>query len=97
MMPKRRAIDAMEEAGLKCHPEEGVIVISFDATRLALQYCLEGKIALSVECNPLQGPYVDDVIRRLERGETIEREIRVEETQFDYLTITQEMIDSRKY
>lgn len=91
------AIDAMEEAGLKCHPEEGVIVISFDATRLALQYCLEGKIALSVECNPLQGPYVDDVIRRLERGETIEREIRVEETQFDYLTITQGMIDSRKY
>lgn len=91
------AIDAMEEAGLKCDPEDGVIVISFDATRLALQYCLEGKIALNVECNPLQGPYVDEVIKRLERGETIEREIYVEETQFDYLTITQEMIDSRKY
>jgi len=91
------AIDAMEEAGLKCDPVDGVIVISFDATRLALQYCLEGKIALNVECNPLQGPYVDEVIKRLERGETIEREIYVEETQFDYLTITQEMIDSRKY
>ena len=91
------AIDAMEEAGLKCDPVDGVIVISFDATRLALQYCLEGKIALNVECNPLQGPYVDEVIKRLERGETIEREIYVDETQFDYQTITQEMIDSRKY
>ena len=91
------AIDAMEEAGLKCHPEEGVIVISFDATRLALKYCLEGKIGLTVECNPLQGPYVDDVIKRLELGEFVEKEIVVEETQFDYLTTTQEMIDSRKY
>jgi len=91
------AIDAMEEAGLRCHPEDGVIVISFDATRLALQYCLEGKIALDIECNPLQGPYVDDVIKRLERGEAIERQVVVEETQFDYLTTTQEMIDSRKY
>lgn len=91
------AIDAMEEAGLKCHPEEGVIVISFDATRLALRYCLEGKIGLSVECNPLQGPYVDKAIKQLESGVPIDRLIYVEETQFDYLTITQEMIDSRKY
>lgn len=91
------AIDAMEEAGLKCHPEEGVIVISFDATRLALMYCLEGKIGLSVECNPLQGPYVDEAIKQLENGVPIDRKIHVEETQFDYLTITQEMIDSRKY
>ena len=87
------AIDAMEEAGLKCHPEEGVIVISFDATRLALKYCLEGKIGLTVECNPLQGPYVDDVIKRLEMGEFMKGILL--ETQFDYLTTTQEMIDSR--
>ena len=50
-----------------------------------------------MECNPLQGPYVDDVIKRLELGEFVEKEIVVEETQFDYLTTTQEMIDSRKY
>jgi simple sugar transport system substrate-binding protein len=30
------AIDAMEKAGLKCGAEDGVIVISFDATRLGL-------------------------------------------------------------
>lgn len=91
------AIDAMEEVGLKCNAEGGVVVISFDATRLALKYCLGGKIALDVECNPLQGPYVDGIIKRLERGEPIEREIYIEEIQFDCYTITQEMIAVRKY
>lgn len=91
------AIDAMEEAGLKCNAQDGVIVISFDATKLGLEYCLQGKIALDVECNPLQGPYVEEIIQRLERGEPIERVEFVEETQFDCFTITQEMIDGRKY
>jgi simple sugar transport system substrate-binding protein len=90
-------IDAMEEAGLKCNTEDGVIVISFDATRLGLEYCLKGKIGLTVECNPLQGPYVNDIIQKLNRGEPIERETYIEETQFDCFNITQEMIDSRGY
>ena len=38
------AIAALEEAGLVCNPVDGVIVISFDATRLGLQYCLEQKL-----------------------------------------------------
>lgn len=91
------AIDAMEEAGLKCNVNDGVIVISFDATRLGLKYCLEGKIGLTVECNPLQGPYVDEMIKRLERNEPIEQKKYIEETQFDFFTITQEMIDHREY
>lgn len=91
------AIDAMEEAGLKCNVDDGVIIISFDATKLALEYCLEGKIGLDVECNPLQGPYVDGIIKRIQRGEPVEREKYIEETQFDYFTITQRIIESRKY
>jgi simple sugar transport system substrate-binding protein len=91
------AIDAMEKAGLKCDVNGGVIIISFDATKLALKYCLEGKIGLDVECNPLQGPYVDEIIKRLEHGEPIEREKYIDEAQFDYFTITQRIIDSRKY
>lgn len=91
------AIDAMEEAGLNCNAEGGVIVISFDATRLGLEYCLQGKISLNVECNPLQGPYVHELIQRLERGEPIEREIIIEESLFDCFTITQETIDQRQY
>lgn len=91
------AIDAMEEAGLKCNTENGVIVISFDATKRGLEYCLKGKIGLTVECNPLQGPYVDDVIKRLERNEPIKKDQYVEEKQFDSFTITQDIIDQRKY
>lgn len=91
------AIDAMEEAGLECNVKDGVIVISFDATKLGLEYCMKGKIGLDVECNPLQGPYVDDIIRRLQRGETVERQKLIEETQFDCFTITQKMINNRKY
>ncbi|MCX7714704.1 MAG: ABC transporter substrate-binding protein [Clostridia bacterium] len=91
------AIDAMEEAGLKCNVNGGVIVISFDATKLGLEYCLKGKIALDVECNPLQGPYVNEIIQKLQRGEPIEREKLIDETQFDCFTINKKMIDGRQY
>ncbi len=91
------AIDAMEEAGLSCNTDGGVIVISFDATKLGLTYCLQGKIALNVECNPLQGPYVADIIQRLQRGETVEQVKHVDETAFDCFTITKAMIDARGY
>jgi len=91
------AIDAMMAAGLKCNAEDGVIVISFDATKVGLRYCLEGKIALNVECNPLQGPYIDEIIKKLERGEPIERERFIDETYFDYRNVTQDIIDQRSY
>ncbi len=91
------AIDAMEEAGLRCNVEGGVIVISFDATRLGLEYCLQGKIALNVECNPLQGPYVDEIIKKLAAGRSIEKLKYIKETQFDSFTITREIIDNREY
>ncbi len=91
------AIDAMNKVNMKCDVNDGVIVISFDATRLGLTYCLEGKIGLNVECNPLQGPYVDEIIKKLEKGEPVGREKYIDETQFDCFTITQEMIDLRKY
>jgi ABC-type sugar transport system substrate-binding protein len=91
------AIDAMEKAGLQCNANNGVIVISFDATRLGLTNCFMGKIGLNVECNPLQGPYVDEIIKRLYRGESIEREKYIDETQFDSFTITKQMIDARGY
>lgn len=91
------AIDAMNEAGLKCDATDGVIVISFDATKKGLEYCLEGKIALDVECNPLQGPYVDEIIKKLRSNQPIAREQFIDESQFDCFTITQSIIDSRKY
>ncbi len=47
------AIEALEQRGYVCGKD--VDVICFDATRNALRFCMEGKIALAVESNPLLG------------------------------------------
>lgn len=89
-------IDALEEHGIS-YGRDGVIIISFDATRMALGKCLEGKINFVAECNALQGSCVADIITSLENGEDIEKISFVSETQFDCDTITQQMIDCRKF
>lgn len=90
------AIDAIEAAG-KTVGKDGITVISFDTTRAGLNDVLAGKISLDVECNPLHGPRVQEIIEKLEAGEEVEKTAYVDETQFDSETITQEMIDERAY
>ncbi|MBE5778489.1 MAG: ABC transporter substrate-binding protein [Clostridiales bacterium] len=89
------AIDALKAAGLT--PGEDVFVVSFDASHNALQLTLAGEISFDVECNPLHGPRVEDIIQRLEKGSTPPKYTYVDETAFDSETITQEMIDQREY
>lgn len=91
------AMQALTEAGYSLGGEDGVIVISFDATRAGLTACLEGKISLNVECNPLHGPRVEKIIRQIEAGETPEKEYYVEETYFESGSLTKEFIESRAY
>lgn len=91
------AIQALTEAGYSLGGEDGVIVISFDATRAGLTACLEGKISLNVECNPLHGPRVEKIIQQIEAGETLEKEYYVEETYFESGTLTEEFIEARTY
>ena len=91
------AMRALDEAGLRYGEGGDVILISFDAVREALQYCLEGKIDLCVECNPLHGPRVEELIRQYEEGESIPKHIYVEELIFTKDRLTQELIDSREY
>lgn len=90
------AIQALEEHGLVCG-EGGVSVIAFDATRNCLSYCMEGKIALAVECNPLLGPLVEQVIQMLNTGKVPDKHYYVEETSFTGDMLTQELIDQRNY
>ena len=91
------AMRALDEAGLRYGEGGDVILISFDAVREALQYCLEGKIDLCMECNPLHGPRVEELIRQYEEGESIPKHIYVEELIFTKDRLTQELIDSREY
>ncbi len=90
------AIKALESFGYTCG-RNGVSIISFDATYNALVYCQKGKIALTVECNPLLGPLVESVIRTIEEGKVPEKNRYVEESAFTPEDITEELLSSRKY
>ena len=90
------AIQALEEQGYVCG-RDGARVITFDATRGALAQCLEGRIALAVECNPLLGPLVEEVIRTMEAGGTPEKHRYVEEQIFTAEDLTEALIEAREY
>lgn len=91
------AIQALQEAGLKCGAKDGVIVISFDATSEGLTNCLSGTISLDVECNPLQGPYIAKIIQNLRQGKSVDRISYIDETSFDCFSITKDTIKNRDY
>lgn len=89
------AIEALEQRGYTCGRD--VDVICFDATRTALELCMDGKIALAVECNPLLGPMVADIIQTLEAGKIPKKVNYVEETMFTKDILTEELIAARTY
>lgn len=89
------AIQALEEMGYVCGRD--VDVISFDATRNCLKLCMEGKISLAVECNPLQGPLAAEIVQQLEAGETPEKYRHIEETAFTARNLTEALIAARQY
>jgi simple sugar transport system substrate-binding protein len=91
------AMQALDEAGITYGTGGDVIIISFDATNAGLTACLEGKIDLDVECNPLHGPRVEKIIEQLEAGAEPEKYSYVEETYFTPETLTQDLIDKRQY
>lgn len=90
------AIEAMQEAGVSFGEGGDVTVISFDATRDALELVKEGRINVDVECNPVQGAYVDEIIQKLENGETVEKYYVVEEVVFTKENATA-FLEDRKY
>ena len=91
------AMQALDEAGITYGVGGDVIIISFDAVRRALEDCMAGKINLCVECNPLHGPRVDELIRQYLAGASIPKQIFVEETVFTPDMLTPERIAERQY
>ncbi len=89
-------IQALEEAGYTCGGD-GVKVITFDATRASLEACMEGKISLAVECNPLLGPKIEEIIEIMEKGEKPEKQQYLEEKCFTKDMLTKELIEERQY
>ncbi len=91
------AIDAMKEAGIEVDAEDGPVIISFDAVKDALLAVKNREIDAEFECNPLTGPYIDDIIRKLEKGETVERTTYVDETYFDHTMDLDALMKERDY
>jgi simple sugar transport system substrate-binding protein len=88
------AIDAIEAAGLV--PGKDIIIISIDAVKAALEEIVAGRINASIECNPLHGPRVAEIIRKLEAGEPVEKKIYVNEEIFDIKNAA-ERLPTREY
>jgi ABC-type sugar transport system substrate-binding protein len=75
------AIQAIEEAGLK--PGKDIIIVSIDGVRDAFKAMIEGKLNCSVECSPLLGPQLFDVIEKVAAGQEVPKRIVTQEGVFD--------------
>jgi len=74
------AIQAIEEAGLK--PGEDIRIVSIDGVRGAFEAMKAGKLNATVECNPLLGPQLAQLIRDVHGGKVVPKRVVVEEGVF---------------
>ena len=63
------AIEAIEAAGKK--PGDDIKIITIDAVKDGMQALADGKINFIVECSPLLGPQLMDLVKKVHAGETI--------------------------
>ena len=89
------AVAALDKANISHGVGKDVIVMGFDCNKWALEELLAQNWNYDGQCNPFQSSYIDDVIKKLEAGESIsEKVIIMDEKGFDATTITQEDVDN---
>ncbi|WP_369169080.1 ABC transporter substrate-binding protein [Streptomyces sp. R28] len=74
------AIQAIEAAGKK--PGKDILIVTVDGVKDGFIAMSEGKINAIVECNPLLGPQLMEVVKKVHAGETVERWIKTKESDF---------------
>ena len=74
------AIEAIEAAGLV--PGEDIKIVTVDAVKDGMQALADGKINFIVECSPLLGKQLIEIVKQINDGETPEKRIITEETTF---------------
>lgn len=87
-------IQALKAAGKK--PGEDVVIISFDAVRAAFEAMIRGEMNVSIECNPLHGPKVAELAKKIVAGEKVDKVQYMEEGIYSAETAEQEL-PNRKY
>ncbi|KFI07456.1 ABC transporter substrate-binding protein [Massilia sp. BSC265] len=88
------AIQAIEEAGLK--PGKDILVVSIDGVRGAFEAMLQGKLNVTVECNPLLGPQLIQTAQLVKAGKQVAKRITVDEGVFPAEVAAKEF-PNRKY
>ncbi|MFD0693206.1 ABC transporter substrate-binding protein [Paenibacillus sp. GCM10027628] len=88
------AIQALEEAGIK--PGKDILVISLDGTKDAFTAMKDGKINVIVECNPLMGPQVMQIVKDVVAGKEVPKRILTKEGVFPQETAEKEL-PNRQY
>jgi ABC-type sugar transport system substrate-binding protein len=76
------AIEAIEEDG-RFRPGVDIKIVSVDASNEALKAIMDGKLNVSVECNPLLGKQFFELALKVVNGEAVDKRIPSIETIFD--------------
>ena len=88
------AVAALDKNNISHGVGKDCIVMGFDCNKWALEELLKKNWNYDGQCNPFQSSYIDDVIKKLEKGEKIENKtIIMDEKGFDAEKITQEDVD----
>ncbi len=75
------AIEAIEAAGLV--PGVDIKILTIDAVKDGMQALADGKFNYIVECSPLLGKQLVDIVKQINDGETPEKRIITEEGEFN--------------
>ncbi len=88
------AVAALDKANISHGVGKDVIVMGFDCNKWALEELLAQNWNYDGQCNPFQASYIDEIIKTLESGGTIdEKVIIMDEKGFDATEITQDDVD----
>ena len=89
------AVAALDAANISHGVGKDVIVMGFDCNKWALQELLDGNWNYDGQCNPFQSSYIDEIIKKLEAGQTIsEKVVIMTEKGFDATTITEDDVNN---
>lgn len=87
------AVAALDNAGISHGVGKDVIIMGFDCNKWALREVMNKNWNYDGQCNPFQSSYLDDIIKKLEKGEKIaEKVIYLEEKGFDSDSVTEDVI-----
>jgi len=74
------ALEAIQAAGLK--PGVDIKIVTVDAVHDGMQALADGKINHIVECSPLLGPQLMDLVKKVHAGQEVQPRILTDESEF---------------